>query len=90
MSLSRRKCIKADEDLNVTSVVLEAFANYSQSSCLLECRARKLQSECGCLPYYFPDFSRVWRQNTTCNSTGLECLANITSNLLCKFDRMLE
>ncbi len=78
MGVKRRNCIKVDEDLSQTDVVLEAFKDYSKSSCLLECRARKMRDMCGCLPYFFPDFAKVWNKSTTCGFEGLECLANIT------------
>ena len=84
MSFERRKCLKRNEDLKVANVTLEAFQEYSRESCLLECRARVLFKECNCLPYYFPDFSAVWKKDTTCNQTSLQCLAKKTgeSNLL--------
>ena len=78
MDLEKRKCIKKDEDLEAIGIKLEAFQNYSRPSCLLECRAKKLYEVCQCLPYYIPDFSKVWNKPIVCNRTGLECLSNIT------------
>ena len=37
-----------------------------------------MQELCGCLPYYMPNFAKVWKKDTICNMTGLECLSNIT------------
>ena len=51
---------------------------YSKPSCLLECRARRMFEECDCLPYYYPNFQKVWDEDTTCTKEGLACLANIT------------
>ena len=77
MPLTKRECLKHDENMDAyDDIVLQVFANYSQKACYLECEARALNSECGCLPYYFPDFSRVLKRDTACNVTGLRCLAN--------------
>ncbi len=81
MSLDRRECLLHDEDLTDTGVKMEAFSNYSRPSCLLECRARHLFDECGCLPYYFPDFAPVWKKNTTCTLQGLKCIGGKTKQL---------
>ena len=35
----------------------------------MECNAQRLDIECGCLPYYYPNFEHVWN-TTTCNLTG--------------------
>ena len=80
MILERRKCVRHDESLEGIGINLEAFQNYSRSACLMECQARKLYDLCGCLPYYFPDFSQVWNKSTTCGKLGLFCLANETGN----------
>lgn len=48
---------------------------------LQECRARTLDRECGCLPYYYPDFEKVWQRDTTCNVTALQCISKITASL---------
>ena len=82
MILNKRKCLKHDEDLGVVGIKLEAFQNYSRPSCLLECRSKKLFELCNCLPYYIPDFSKVWNKPVVCNQTGLQCLANITGKTL--------
>ena len=80
MPLSKRKCLKHDEDLKLyPDVKLEVFKNYSRKACLLECQARKIRDICDCLPYYYPDFSRLWKRKTDCDLTGLQCLSSITS-----------
>ena len=38
MSLRRRKCILEDDDLAAAGIEMEAFDEYTSSSCLLECR----------------------------------------------------
>ena len=81
MALDRRGCLLQDEDLTDTGVTMQAFSKYSRHSCLLECRARKVFADCGCLPYYFPDFSAVWKENTTCTLDGLKCLGGKTKKL---------
>lgn len=74
MSLERRKCVKRNEDLEAAGIEMKAFSNYSQESCLLECRARLLFDKCGCLPYYYPDFAAVWNKDTVCTQDELKCL----------------
>ena len=83
MPLKKRNCLKHDEDIKLyPDVKLEVFKNYSRKACLLECRARVIRDMCGCLPYYYPDFSRLWKMKTDCNLTGLRCLTDIFSELL--------
>ena len=80
MPLEKRKCLKHSENLMPEAQVhLDVFKNYSRKACLLECQARQLQEDCGCLPYYFPDFSKIWKKDTTCNLKGLQCLSNVSS-----------
>ena len=80
MPLKRRKCLHHGEDVGLhPEVKLDLFLNYSQKACVLECQARHMQEQCGCLPYYFPDFNHVWKKNTICNLSGLLCLANVSS-----------
>ena len=38
--------------------------------------------ECNCLPYYYPNFQKVWEKPTTCTKEGLTCLANITREMM--------
>ena len=83
MILEKRKCVKQNENLDEIGITLETFRNYSRPSCLLECQARKLYDVCGCLPYYFPDFSKVWSNPVTCDKTGLICLSNVTGMGYC-------
>lgn len=78
MDLENRNCVLKDEDLNGTSVHKHIFQDYSKEGCLLECRAKMLDGRCGCLPYYFPDFSSYLGKNNTCNMTQLQCLSNET------------
>ena len=86
MPLAKRECLKHDENMDeYEDIVLQVFSNYSQKACYLECEARALMSKCGCLPYYFPDFSRVYKKDTNCNVTGLRCLANQYSKLQTNF-----
>ena len=85
MPLAKRECLKHDENMEkYEDIVLQVFSNYSQKACYLECEARALMSKCDCLPYYFPDFSRVYKKDTNCNVTGLRCLANQYSKLQTK------
>ncbi len=82
MTVERRRCVKKDEVPEVLAdngIVMEAYKFYSRKSCLMECRAREFRDLCGCLPYYFPDFSPIWNRNVTCNTEGLQCLARIAS-----------
>ena len=71
-----------DEDLtnHPLGVNMQAFKNYSRQACLLECRARLLQEECHCLPYYFPNFAPLWNVSTSCGIDGIRCLANNSGN----------
>ena len=68
MSYTRRQCLKQGEMID--GLVLEVFAKYNQKACLLECNARQIERQCGCLPYYYPDFENVWKTKTSCNLTG--------------------
>ena len=68
--------------LTLSLLKMDAFLSYSRHSCLLECRARHLFDECGCLPYYYPDFSAVWGKSTSCDFDGLKCIGGKTSALL--------
>lgn len=80
MPLEKRKCLNHDEDMTLyPDIFLEAFKNYSRKACLVECKARQVFLTCGCLPYYYPDFSNLWQADTTCDLNGLRCLANVSS-----------
>ncbi len=76
MSISRRGCLKKDEDPKVLKEDYNytVYAEYDQTSCFLECRAGFFYEKCGCLPYFYPDFGKVWNKPTTCNAEGLKCL----------------
>ena len=85
MPIKKRKCLLKDEDLKKhPDIKMEIFKDYSRKGCLLECYARKIQDQCGCLPYYFPDFSTIWQKDTNCNLTGLLCLSAISGKSLVK------
>eukprot|EP00094_Tigriopus_californicus_P002100 TCALIF_02024-PA protein Name:"Similar to Nach Sodium channel protein Nach (Drosophila melanogaster)" AED:0.08 eAED:0.09 QI:38/0.85/0.37/1/0.28/0.5/8/0/589 len=79
MAIKGRKCIQGGSDLQTLEITegvkMEVFQNYTRANCLLECRAHLMQKTCQCLPYYFPDFTKVWNKNTECDLEGLECLA---------------
>ena len=80
MPLRKRKCLRQDEDLTQhPNIKLDVFKNYNRKACLLECQARTLYFTCGCLPYYFPDFSAFVENKTACNVKGLKCLAEVAS-----------
>ena len=82
MPPNKRKCLKHDEDMKIVpDVKLEVYKNYSRKACLIECKARKIQDICGCLPYFYPDFSKLWGKDTSCNLEGIKCLANVSSKL---------
>ena len=68
MSFDRRQCIKPAE--NPKGVKLEVFSNYDQKACMMECKAKQMTDQCGCLPYYYPDFGTAWDMDTNCNLTG--------------------
>ena len=78
MTYDRRKCLYYGEDASgiPESFRPEAFEEYTMINCLLECDAKRIMEECGCLPYYYPNFKQVWNQETSCNITGLQCLAD--------------
>ena len=79
MPLFKRDCLRHDEDMaDYPDVKLSVFSNYSRKACLLECQATELFKKCECLPYYFPDFSSIWKRDTSCNYTGLKCLAEVS------------
>lgn len=81
MSVERRQCLNQNDmkSLPKLGIKLDAFQNYTQEACLLECRAETIFAACGCLPYYYPDFSKVWGKSTTCDLDGLKCLAKTLS-----------
>ena len=83
MPLYKRECLKHDENMqNHPDIHLKAFANYSRKACIMECQAEDIFKKCHCLPYYFPDFSSIWKKDTSCNYTGYQCLANISGKCL--------
>ena len=64
----------------MTWIWIRLFIN--REACLLECKAEQLHAKCGCLPYYYPDFSKIWGVNTKCNRTMLSCLSRETGTVL--------
>ena len=83
MPLFKRDCLRHDEDMtNYPDVKLTVFSNYSRKACLLECQALELFKKCECLPYYFPDFSSIWKQDTSCDYVGLVCLSEVSGILV--------
>ncbi len=59
-----RNCLFEDErDVEGSEVSL--FKKYSEENCLLECRAKKLLEQCGCLPYYYPRLDIILAASTT-------------------------
>ncbi len=79
MNADRRGCLTKAEDEAVLQLYnYTVYTEYDRSSCLLECRARYIYQRCGCLPYYYPDFGRIWKKPTTCTAEGLQCLGNNT------------
>lgn len=68
MSFDRRKCVKHNE--NPVGVKLEVFTHYDQKACLMECQAKQMYDKCGCLPYYYPDFTYAWKKDTSCDLIG--------------------
>ena len=79
MPLIKRECLRHDDDMaNYPDVKLNVFSNYSRKACLLECQALELFKKCQCLPYYFPDFSSIWKRDTSCDYEGLICLSEVS------------
>ena len=78
MNYERRKCLFYGEEIsNIPEKFRpKAFKVYTMINCLLECDATQIMEECGCLPYTYPDFKQVWDVETSCNVTGLQCLAD--------------
>ena len=90
LGLYQKKCLSRSDDMKkYKEVTLEVFANYTRKGCILECHANIFFKKCGCLPYHYPDFSVVWKKNTTCNHTALQCMSklvgknDISLNILC-------
>ena len=76
MPLDQRQCLTAGEDLSQHSDLnYQVFAKYNRKACLLECQANRIMKLCNCLPYYYPRFDLVWKNNTACDFEGLKCLA---------------
>ena len=77
MNLERRDCISYSEDISGLPAEYrpKIFSNYSYENCLLECRLLYAKGKCGCLPYFYSTYFK----NSSCNATGLECMAKIAS-----------
>ena len=78
MNYERRKCLFYGEEIsNIPEKFRpKAFKVYTMINCHLECESTHIMEECGCLPYTYPDFKQVWDVETSCNVTGLQCLAD--------------
>ena len=78
MDYRQRKCLYYGEMASEIPALFrpKAFKDYSMVNCLLECNAAIVMDECGCLPYHYPDFEKVWNAKTSCNVSGLQCLAD--------------
>ena len=80
MKLHRKKCLSHDEDFDNTLDVVakeykpKFFSHYTMQGCIMECRAEFAMEQCGCVPYYFPEF----KGTKMCNVEQLECLSNIS------------
>jgi len=78
LGLYQKKCLSRSDDMNkYKDVKLEVFAYYTKKGCILECHANIFNEKCGCLPYYYPDFSSVWNRTTNCNHTALQCISKL-------------
>ena len=78
LGLYQKKCLSRSDDMNKNKdIKLEVFAYYTKKGCLLECYANKFFKNCGCLPYYYPDFSATWNKTTNCNHAGLQCISKL-------------
>ena len=88
LGLYQKKCLSRIDDMKkYKEVKLEVFANYTKKGCILECHANIFFEKCGCLPYHYPDFSVVWKKNTTCNHKGLQCISKLVGKIfLCTLD----
>ena len=81
MALNRRECISHDEDFDnawdedVEEYKPKFFSHYTMQGCIMECRAEYSLRKCGCVPYYYPEFSTT---KMCSNVTQLECLSNIS------------
>ena len=79
MVLRRRKCLTHGEDFDKLepedSIKYKPkyFTHYTMQGCVMECRAKFSMSECGCLPYYYPEF----KEAKMCNATQIQCLSGI-------------
>ena len=78
MHYDKRKCLYYGEPASEIPTIYrpKAFKDYTMVNCLLECNAKIVMDECGCLPYHYPDFQKVWDIESSCNVTGIQCLAD--------------
>ena len=78
MSFDKRKCLYHGEAASKIPALYrpKAFKDYTMVNCLLECDAKIVMDECGCLPYHYPEFKKVWHTETSCNVSGIQCLAD--------------
>ena len=78
MSFDKRKCLYHGEAASKIPALYrpKAFKDYTMVNCLLECDAKIVMNECGCLPYHYPEFKKVRHTETSCNVSGIQCLAD--------------
>ena len=99
MAAERRKCLFADEVQSkiVTNFVVKnvtisyqnkarrIFRNYSEESCLFECRLEHAAREAGCVPWDYPHpYGSKPDEFPICVATS-----NITLNKLAKFEALM-
>ena len=78
LGLYQKKCLSRSDNIKkYKDVKLEVFAYYTKKNCILECHANIFFKKCGCLPYYYPDFSSSWNMTTNCNHTALQCISKL-------------
>ena len=90
MVLRRRQCLTHDENFekldpeDSEKYKPKLFTHYTMQGCVMECRAKFSLDECGCLPYYYPEF----KDAKMCNVTQIQCLSNIagTTHIDCRLN----
>ena len=79
LDLKDKRCLARTDDLTkYHDIRVDAFAHYTKKGCILECYANLYYDMCRCIPYHYPDFTKVWHVNsTTCDYNGLKCLSTV-------------
>ena len=84
LGLYQKKCLSRSDNMKqYKDINLDVHAYYTKKGCLLECHANIFFKTCGCLPYYYPDFSAVWNKTTHCNHTALQCISKLVGKNYC-------